>query len=705
MPPRKRLGQLLTELGVVDEHQLQSALGHQKQWGGKLGSILVQKGFCSEPAIISALAKHLAMPMVSLATTKVDARAVKFVSKQVAEKLHVFPYEVSGSGRSEVVTVAMSDPTDLAAVDQLAFHTGKRIKPMLAGDSEILTAISQHYGGAEEKKVPTDKMAQPTAATPAPPHAEAFPRRFEPQPPGSATPSFSPPPPAQAPPAPEALDLPESEDDGQGAMLGLEPIAAHTQVEQIAGEQELAGEGSAADPIEGLETAGVRHEGVDQANAASWASPAPNGEQQWGEPAQPAADAGWGAEPAAPATAWAEPEGGVAWGDEGGAGGWDEPSGPTQAAGDAATQQEEEAAAPAGWTAPIDIARPPAAEATAAVEANEAADAPDEWSAASDDPLAAAGSAPADASAEAPGQGWNETPAAAAGDWGEPSAPSDWSAGTPAAPTPHGVAEEEGAQAEAAAEPEMAAQAEGAAEPEAAEEAPQSSEAAALDSSDEEEFEIAQEPLEEPAPPEPPPPSDATDRFAAAEASGAASSEPAGSLSEEEPGAETPEAGFPEEAAPSFAIELENGSPDQSAEPPPAEPPSELSAEQGEANPEGWVAPRSEEPQQWAGQGVEPNAPLSPADEGTLASVGVHPSDGVAALRTLAALVRVLQRRQLLDPDELAAELRAGFEYGAQEQTGPAASPEEIPSQAESMAQQESPPPQDLEGSSGTQPT
>src|SRR5690242_13418827 len=108
MPPRKRLGQLLTELGVVDEHQLQSALGHQKQWGGKLGNILVQKGFCQEPQIVSALSKHLGMPMVSLATAKIDPRAMKFVSRQIAEKLHVFAYEVSGSGRAEVVTIAMS---------------------------------------------------------------------------------------------------------------------------------------------------------------------------------------------------------------------------------------------------------------------------------------------------------------------------------------------------------------------------------------------------------------------------------------------------------------------------------------------------------------------------------------------------------------------------------------------------------------------
>src|SRR5205085_2565919 len=110
MPPRKRLGELLTELGVIDEHQLQSALGHQRQWGGKLGGILVQKGFCGEEQLVVALAQHLNMPRVKLADARIDPKAVKLVSRQIAEKLHVFPYEVSGSGRSEVISIAMSDP-------------------------------------------------------------------------------------------------------------------------------------------------------------------------------------------------------------------------------------------------------------------------------------------------------------------------------------------------------------------------------------------------------------------------------------------------------------------------------------------------------------------------------------------------------------------------------------------------------------------
>src|SRR5438128_9346744 len=186
MPPRKRLGQLLTELKIIDEHQLQSALGHQKQWGGKLGTILVQKGFCKEDQVVTALSQHLAMPAVRLANVKIDPRAVKTVSKTVAEKLHVFAYEVTGSGRSEVITIAMSDPTDLSAVDQLAFHTGKRIKPMLAGDSEVVAAIQRYYGGGEEKKESTDKVARPgspqAAVAPGAPAGSVagFPRRIDP---------------------------------------------------------------------------------------------------------------------------------------------------------------------------------------------------------------------------------------------------------------------------------------------------------------------------------------------------------------------------------------------------------------------------------------------------------------------------------------------------------------------------------------------
>src|SRR5438105_11646346 len=186
----------------------------------------------------------------------------------------------------------MSDPTDLSAVDQLAFHTGKRIKPMLAGDTEIVQAIQTHY--AEEKKPAapapqpkpvTGQMAPVAAAQPAPAAAGTqFPRRIGPDAAGTprAAPYIPPPIPAAAqkpaqkldeiepdesisPPAakPEPVDLPE--DDGQ--MMGLEPIAAHSQFgDEVSGQEEVAGEGSAADAVEGLESASVKHLGVEAAS-------------------------------------------------------------------------------------------------------------------------------------------------------------------------------------------------------------------------------------------------------------------------------------------------------------------------------------------------------------------------------------------------------------------------------------------------------
>src|SRR4051812_46394704 len=368
MAPRKRLGQVLTESGVIDEHQLQSALGHQKQWGGKLGAILVQKGFCKEDDVVTALTKHLNMQRVRLAEVKIDPRALKCVSKAIAERLHVLPYEISGSGRSEVVTVAMSDPTDLSSVDQLAFHTGKRIKPMLAGDGEIIAAIHVHYGGSEDKKEATDKVARPGAPAGS---VAGFPKRIDPPAPAPApaqspaparsSPYIPPPIPAAKPatavqkldeiepdetvvrpkpkPSPSAvipppLDLPEED----GKDWGLEPIAAHSQFgEQVAGEEDVAGEGAAGDAVEGLVSASVAHPGAAEArqmdgldaiaapepaagDSSGWTTPidtsssnGSDGQTGW-DVSAPAPDGGWGAEPAASSSSgWTGPVAADGW--------------------------------------------------------------------------------------------------------------------------------------------------------------------------------------------------------------------------------------------------------------------------------------------------------------------------------------------------------------------------------------------------------
>ncbi len=543
MPPRKRLGQLLTELGVIDEHQLQSALGHQKQWGGKLGAVLVQKGFCAEEAMVSALAKHLGMPRVRLAEVKVDPRAVKYVSKQIAEKLHVLPYEISGSGRSEVVTIAMSDPTDLAAVDQLAFHTGKRLKPMLAGDGEIVSAIHAHYGGGDEKKEPTDKVARPGAPQAAAPAQGApagsvagFSRRIDPPaagiPAGSTRPaSYVPPPipaskpaaPAQkleeiepdevmAPPGPNtpgvppSLDLPE--DDGQ--EFGLEPIAAHSQFgDEVAGREEVAGDGAAADAVEGLVSASVAHEGATEARQFD------------------GLDA-------------------------------------------IAAQEPASADAGEGWTGPILMA-----------SADSPAPAEGAWE------QAGGGQTGWDVSAPTPSGGWVAEPAMDASDSPGEALPPDAILGTAPILGPPGESSD-------AQPPQDAAP---------AWESP----------------EAAIPPAEETAKPR-----------------------------EEAHEAEAPDAwGSMDDPLASQASVR-----DQFANP--------LAAAEGSAMPAAEDQDRG-----WIGEALEGSTPLSPADLGTLASIGVDPGDGVGALRLLAVLIRILNRNQLIEPADLREEIRESRAQGA----------------------------------------
>ena len=143
--PRKRLGELLVEAGAIDAMQLQAALGYQRQWGGKLGTVLVERRFLSEAKLVATLSKQLAVPVVRIADRQIDARALAALPAHLASQLHVFPLEIKGPEKAETLVVAMSDPTDLAAVDQVQFATRKRVQAVLAGDRDVSSAIRRHY--------------------------------------------------------------------------------------------------------------------------------------------------------------------------------------------------------------------------------------------------------------------------------------------------------------------------------------------------------------------------------------------------------------------------------------------------------------------------------------------------------------------------------------------------------------------------------
>jgi len=145
MSPRKKLGELLMAEGLIDEIQLRSAMGHQKNWGGKLGSALVELGFLGEEDIARVLEEQLRQHCLSEKDLVPQPEALKFISMQDALKMEVLPLKLDGNE----LTLAMANPFDLALTDELGFKLGRRIKGVMAVEAAIKRAIKKYYGGEQ----------------------------------------------------------------------------------------------------------------------------------------------------------------------------------------------------------------------------------------------------------------------------------------------------------------------------------------------------------------------------------------------------------------------------------------------------------------------------------------------------------------------------------------------------------------------------
>jgi len=142
--PRKRLGEMLLESGVIDLAQLQSALGHQRRWGGRLGQALVDLKIASEAQIVDMLSRKLGYGSIRLAALEHGPAlelALRLVPYEFAARNRLLPYAAD----TGTIWVAMSDPTNVAVVDVVAFRTGRRVKISIAGDHEIAEAARRLY--------------------------------------------------------------------------------------------------------------------------------------------------------------------------------------------------------------------------------------------------------------------------------------------------------------------------------------------------------------------------------------------------------------------------------------------------------------------------------------------------------------------------------------------------------------------------------
>lgn len=144
---KKKLGEILIERGIIDGDQLNSALAYQRQWGHRLGVAMVAKGFVSEGMLTKVLSESLGIAMVDLAAVTMNKDALRLVPVALCESHDLIPIDLKVDKGRKHLTVAMCDPLNMAALEELEFTTGATVHPVLAQISSINQAVSRYYRG------------------------------------------------------------------------------------------------------------------------------------------------------------------------------------------------------------------------------------------------------------------------------------------------------------------------------------------------------------------------------------------------------------------------------------------------------------------------------------------------------------------------------------------------------------------------------
>lgn len=153
-----KIGEMLLKAGLITQDRLKEALEAQKKNGGKLGYNLVKLGFVKEDDITQLLSEQYGVPSINLRHFEIEASVVTLIPAEVAQKYLAIPVNRTGA----TLTLAMADPTNVFAMDDIRFMTGYNVEPVVASEIAIREAIEQYYGSShalELKKV-MDEMAE-----------------------------------------------------------------------------------------------------------------------------------------------------------------------------------------------------------------------------------------------------------------------------------------------------------------------------------------------------------------------------------------------------------------------------------------------------------------------------------------------------------------------------------------------------------------
>ncbi len=157
-----KLGESLLKDNLITPQQLKEALDYQRMNGGRLASTLVKLGMLSDEEVTAVLSRQYGVPSVNLELFEVDPAAVALVPQETAERYSVLPLSRVGA----TLTLAMVDPTNVFAIDDIKFMTGLSVEPVVVSEGTLQNAIKKYYGTSREMelaKVMEDLVASTTA--------------------------------------------------------------------------------------------------------------------------------------------------------------------------------------------------------------------------------------------------------------------------------------------------------------------------------------------------------------------------------------------------------------------------------------------------------------------------------------------------------------------------------------------------------------
>jgi type IV pilus assembly protein PilB len=137
-----RIGELMVRNSLITRDQLTQAVTEQKKNGGKIGQVLVRLGFLTEEALVEFLSRQFRIRSVDLSEVPIQSELIRLVPEPLAKKFLMIPIQRIGS----TLTIAMSDPSNMVALDDVKFMTGYNIEPVLSRESSVVEAIKKYYG-------------------------------------------------------------------------------------------------------------------------------------------------------------------------------------------------------------------------------------------------------------------------------------------------------------------------------------------------------------------------------------------------------------------------------------------------------------------------------------------------------------------------------------------------------------------------------